>query len=198
MEVLVREPPEFLPRPQAQYHGQLGEQVTLVCGGTGSPTPSVSWRRRDGADLPRDRSEIQGGNLTIKSLLRKDHGYYECEVKNQILTMIATTQLLVEGTTPHAPFNVTAKTSPFSAELSWMPGYPGGRDWDQKYTIWYRLSSHDTWSQIEVKPPGRTTVTIHNLTPESTYEFQVQGKNDLGDGLFSDMITAKTKGEDYF
>ena len=52
-----------------------------------------------------------------------------------------------------------------------------------------------TWAQIEVKPPGSTTVTIHNLSPGSTYEFQVQGKNDLGDGMFSDIVTATTKGE---
>lgn len=50
--------------------------------------------------------------------------------------IVASTQLLVEGTTPHPPYNITTDTLSFSVELSWMPGYPGGRDWDQKYTIW--------------------------------------------------------------
>ncbi|XP_047741035.1 protein turtle [Hyalella azteca] len=198
MEVLVREPPEFAPRPQPQYHGQLGEEVTLVCGGSGSPTPSVTWRRRDGLNLPRDRTEIHGGNLTIKSLLKSDHAFYECEVKNEILVIVASTQVLVENTTPHPPYNITTKTSSFSVELSWLPGYPGGRDWEQKYTIWYRTLGSTTWSQVEVQPPGSTAVTIHNLTPGSTYEFQVQGKNELGDGMFSDIITATTQEYDHW
>ncbi|KAL7638192.1 UNVERIFIED_CONTAM: hypothetical protein RMT77_011817 [Armadillidium vulgare] len=193
MEVLVREPPVFSPRPQAQYHGEMGEDVMLVCGGKGSPTPTVTWRRRDGQNLPRDRTEIHGGNLTIKSLRKGDHGFYECEVKNEIMDIVAPTQLLVEGTTPHPPYNISTETTPFGVKLSWLPGYPGGRDYDQKYTIWYRTLGSNTWSQIDVKPAGSTTVSIHNLSPQSTYEFQVQGKNELGDGMFSDIVTATTK-----
>lgn len=41
----MREPPIFDPRPQEKYHGELGKDVTLVCGGKGSPTPTVTWRR---------------------------------------------------------------------------------------------------------------------------------------------------------
>lgn len=45
IQVIVRDPPVFSPRPQLQYHGQVGEEVTLVCGGQGSPTPEVTWKR---------------------------------------------------------------------------------------------------------------------------------------------------------
>ncbi|XP_050688156.1 protein turtle-like isoform X4 [Eriocheir sinensis] len=197
MEVLVRDPPIITPRPQPQYHGQVGEEVTLVCGGQGSPTPEVTWRRRDSHNLPRDRTSIIGGNLTIRNLHKSDHAYYECVVSNDIATLVTTTQLLVEGTTPHPPYNISAVTQPFSIKLSWLPGYPGGKDWEQQYTIWYRGLGSRTWSQIEVKPKGSTSVTIYNLDPEHTYEIQVQGKNALGDGMFSDIITATTKVYDY-
>lgn len=43
--MLVRDPPVFSPRPQPQYHGHVGEEVTLVCGGQGSPSPEVTWKR---------------------------------------------------------------------------------------------------------------------------------------------------------
>nr|WKY18272.1 turtle-like protein IGSF9 [Penaeus vannamei] len=193
MEVIVRDPPVFSPRPQLQYHGQIGEEVTLVCGGQGSPTPEVTWKRRDNQNLPRDRTDIVGGNLTIRSLRKSDHAYYECMVSNEIATLVTATQLLVEGTTPHPPYNITSETDPFSMKLSWLPGYPGGKDWEQQYTIWYRALGFRTWSQIDVKPAGSTNITIHNLSPGHTYEFQVQGKNMLGDGMFSDVVTATTE-----
>ena len=93
--------------------------------------------QRDGQNLPRDRISLHGGNLTISNLKKSDHAYYECEVKNEILGVVSATQLLVEGTTPHPPYNITSVTKPFSVQLSWLPGYPGGRNWEQKYTIWY-------------------------------------------------------------
>ncbi|XP_063848407.1 protein turtle-like isoform X2 [Scylla paramamosain] len=195
MEVLVRDPPIITPRPQPQYHGQVGEEVTLVCGGQGSPTPKVNWRRRDSHNLPRDRTSIIGGNLTIRNLHKSDHAYYECVVSNEIATLVTTTQLLVEGTTPHPPYNISAETQSFSIKLSWLPGYPGGKDWKQQYIVWYRSQGSRTWSQVEVKPTGSTSVTIYNLNPDHPYEIQVQGKNALGDGMFSDIITVTTKGD---
>ena len=58
----------------------------------------------------------------------------------------------------------------------------------------YRTLGSTVWSQIDVQTPGSTSLEIHNLTPGSTYEFQVQGKNELGDGMFSDIVTASTEG----
>ncbi|KAB7508158.1 Protein turtle [Armadillidium nasatum] len=182
----------------------LPGNVTVVWKRENVPIDQLSWldtrsivrkdgTLRDGQNLPRDRTEIHGGNLTIKSLRKGDHGFYECEVKNEIMDIVAPTQLLVEGTTPHPPYNISTETTPFGVKLSWLPGYPGGRDYDQKY----RTLGSNTWSQIDVKPAGSTTVSIHNLSPQSTYEFQVQGKNELGDGMFSDIVTATTKEYDY-
>lgn len=51
------------------------------------------------------------------------------------------------------------------------------------------------WSTIPVTPSGSTQVTINRLTPDTTYEFQVVGKNALGDGMLSKVISIKTLGE---
>lgn len=47
-------------------------------------------------------------------------------------------------------------------------------------------------------PSGSTQVTINRLAPGTTYEFQVIGKNALGDGMMSKVITVRTLGKYYF
>lgn len=48
---------------------------------------------------------------------------------------------------------------------------------------------------MPVTPSGSTQVTINGLSPSTTYEFQVMGKNALGDGMSSKVITIRTLGE---
>lgn len=50
------------------------------------------------------------------------------------------------------------------------------------------------WSRVAVSPVGSTTMSIHNLKPSTVYEFQIVGKNALGDGMLSKIVTAKTAG----
>lgn len=59
----------------------------------------------------------------------------------------------------------------------------------------YREAGVSDWSTIPVTPSGSTQVTINRLTPGTTYEFQVIGKNALGDGMLSKVITIRTLGE---
>ena len=40
-----------------------------------------------------------------------------------------------------------------------------------------------------------TSLTLHQLRPETVYEFAVLARNRLGDGLFSEITTARTKGK---
>ena len=92
--------------------------------------------QKDGEPLPRDRAKVVNGNLTIESLKRQDFGAYQCVVANEVATLVKYAQLIVEGTQPHAPHNVTGTADEFSVTLSWLPGYSGGPDYKQDYTIW--------------------------------------------------------------
>nr|CAD7398083.1 unnamed protein product [Timema cristinae] len=56
----------------------------------------------------------------------------------------------------------------------------------------YREAGVSEWSTIPVTPSGSTQVTINRLSPATTYEFQVVGKNALGDGMLSKVITVRT------
>lgn len=150
----------------------------------------------DGMPLQKNRIKANGGNITIENLRRSDFGYYQCVATNEVATIVSATQLVIEGTQPHAPFNITGTATEFSITLSWMPGYSGGPDYKQDYTIWYREQGGiQEWQTIPVTPSGNTEVTINRLTPGTVYEFQIVGKNALGDGMMSKLVTIQTLGK---
>ncbi|XP_017772989.1 PREDICTED: protein turtle isoform X2 [Nicrophorus vespilloides] len=195
MEVLVRKPPVFTIEPEAMYQRKVGETVEMHCEAQeaeGTQKPNIQWQRRDGAPLQKNRVRVTGGNITIESLRRSDFGFYQCVASNEVATIVTATQLVVEGTQPHAPYNLSGVASEFAVTLSWLPGYSGGPDYKQDYTIWYREAGVSEWSTIPVTPSGSMQVTINRLAPGTTYEFQVIGKNALGDGMMSKVITART------
>lgn len=97
--------------------------------------------QRDGSPLQRNRVRVSGGNITIEGLRRTDFGFYQCVASNEVATIVTATQLVVEGTQPHAPYNVSANASETAVTLRWLPGYSGGPDYKQDYTIWYVLST---------------------------------------------------------
>ncbi|XP_014468291.1 PREDICTED: protein turtle-like isoform X9 [Dinoponera quadriceps] len=194
MEVLVRNPPVFTLEPETMYTRKVGETVEMHCDAQeaeGTQKPTIQWHRREGP-IQRNRAKTFGGNLTIEGLRRTDFGLYHCVASNEVATISSSTQLIVEGTQPHAPYNVTGTATQFSVTLNWLPGYSGGPDYKQDYTIWHRESGTSDWKTIPVTPSGSTTVTINRLTPSTLYEFQVIGKNALGEGLLSKVITVRT------
>ena len=58
-------------------------QVTFPCSASGTPTPSISWRREGGLPLPKKRHKAYQGTLTITGLQKQDHGLYECVVSHE-------------------------------------------------------------------------------------------------------------------
>lgn len=198
MEVLVRKPPVFTVEPEPMYQRKVGETVEMHCDALeaeGTQKPNIQWQRRDGTPLQRNRVKATGGNITIENLRRSDFGYYQCVASNEVATIVSPTQLVIEGTQPHAPYNITGTATEFSVTISWMPGYSGGPDYKQDYTIWYREGGVSDWQTIPVTPSGSTQVTVNRLSPGTMYEFQVAGKNVLGDGLMSKIMTIRTLGK---
>ena len=80
MQVHVRDPPSIKLRPEEEYVRTVGEKVTFPCSASGTPTPSISWRRGEGLPLPKKRHKAYQGTLTITGLQKQDHGIYECVV----------------------------------------------------------------------------------------------------------------------
>lgn len=78
---------------------------------------------------------------------------------SQVATITADTQLVIEGTQPHAPYNVSGAATEFQVTLRWQPGYAGGPDYKQDYTIWYREGGFSEWTKVPVTPSGATSVS---------------------------------------
>ena len=58
-----------------------GENVNLECKASGLPMPTVTWRKVFG-HLPRGKTAVIDGNMTILSVTKDDRGTYVCSVKN--------------------------------------------------------------------------------------------------------------------
>lgn len=65
------------------------------------------------------------------------------------------------------------------------------------YYYRYRKLGESRWETIHVTPPGSQRITIRNLSPGTTYQFQIVGTNELGEGHPSEIINVTTKGNLY-
>lgn len=100
-------------------------------------SPFLLSEQRDGRPLPRDRARVVDGTLFLEDLHQMDYGEYECVASNEVATLVTSTKIIVEGTRPHAPYNITATAAMFYVTLNWYPGYSGGPDFRQSYVVWY-------------------------------------------------------------
>lgn len=46
------------------------------------------------------RVKLEGGNLTITSLRKEDHGRYECQAENEVKTIVVGTDLIIQSNIP--------------------------------------------------------------------------------------------------
>ena len=60
-----------------------GENVTLLCKASGRPTPTVTWVRALG-HLPKGKTAVLDGKLTIQNVAKADSGTYACSAKNSL------------------------------------------------------------------------------------------------------------------
>ncbi|XP_022098458.1 uncharacterized protein LOC110983482 [Acanthaster planci] len=188
----VRDPPQFVTRPKSLYQRLLGEDITIPCSATGDPAPTMSWHKVDGK-LPPLRSSVSQDSLMIRGLTKEDHGIYHCQATNQIAAVVTTTQLIVELTSPHEPYNVTVATTISSARVAWQPAYNGG--FTQTYTVWYLEAgvANEEWTTFDQIPEDINFHIVYNLKPSTEYLFAVVASNQLGQSLFSEMVSATTK-----
>ena len=70
--------------------------MSLVCQATGQPTPTVTWRKAF-SQLPKQKTAVVDGNLTILNITKADGGAYACAVKNLLGEDSAVAQIMVLG-----------------------------------------------------------------------------------------------------
>ena len=70
--------PVFTIKPPGKVFAVTGDTLTLNCSATGDPRPVISWKKRQGAALPVERSDMTNDGLTIRDLGEEDAGIYIC------------------------------------------------------------------------------------------------------------------------
>ncbi|KAL9952582.1 hypothetical protein ACROYT_G039853 [Oculina patagonica] len=71
-----------------------GQNVNLVCQATGQPTPTVTWRKAF-SQLPKWKTLVVDGKLTIRNIAKADGGSYACAAKNLLGDDSAIAQVIV-------------------------------------------------------------------------------------------------------
>jgi 23S rRNA G2069 N7-methylase RlmK/C1962 C5-methylase RlmI len=44
-QVVIKDPPEFVKRPELEYVKDVGGKVSMPCRAVGTPKPTIIWRR---------------------------------------------------------------------------------------------------------------------------------------------------------
>jgi len=90
-----------------------GQNVTLPCKATGQPTPTVTWRKAF-SQVPKEKTAVVDGSLTIYNLTKGDGGTYACSARNLLgqdsaVALVTVIEELKFTLTP--PLKVTAAKS---------------------------------------------------------------------------------------
>ena len=97
-------------------------------------TPPNPYHRHT-TDIPGRFHMWKGGNLTLIDLEPSDSGVFECVVRSAVMTLMASTRLLVETGIRYAPYDVVVVNSTWrSVTVEWKPAFrPGMR---LQHVIW--------------------------------------------------------------
>ncbi|XP_015173547.1 PREDICTED: protein turtle isoform X2 [Polistes dominula] len=192
INVVVQRPPVFTVTPQHLYMRKLGESLEIPCDardGDHSHRPTIAWYK-DGSPLPRERTILTGGNLTIERIQEQDRGLYQCAASNEAATVVADAELMVLNIPPRAPYNLNANSSRNAVTLTWVPGYVRPK---MEYSVWYRPTDMSEWRTMKILSRKITEATVNNLNPGREYEFMVLSQDKHGDGMFSKALRVFTK-----
>ena len=85
--------PRFTTKPPSKIVSILNSTVRLNCSATGDPQPIISWKKQ-GGQLPLDRSRQINGVLIITNVQQSDAGNYICTAASASVFIIETVSSL--------------------------------------------------------------------------------------------------------
>ncbi|XP_013383947.1 hemicentin-1 isoform X1 [Lingula anatina] len=193
VELLVRYAP-MLDRTQDKVAVDMNQTASLVCQSQAYPAVTFRWIRAGQpitADGRRSFSEssgagLQTSTLTITRVSQGDLGNYSCIATNPVGETTVNIDLTVRRQ-PDAPTNLRVRENTWdSVLLEWTPGFNGG--YDQTFVIVKTNSS----GKEEIQVGFVMQYNITGLFPDTSYTFQVYGKNALKAGDYSQGVPVRT------
>ncbi|CAM4769013.1 unnamed protein product [Rotaria magnacalcarata] len=89
--VLIKEPIQFISKPDSIYYVNEKSQLILPCVVVGKPQPTIKWFK-DSIELEKINE-----NLTFDYIEKTDHGLYKCQASNEYTTTNISTFIVVES-----------------------------------------------------------------------------------------------------
>ncbi|KAL9930390.1 dpr-interacting protein theta isoform 2-T6 [Glossina fuscipes fuscipes] len=187
LDVVV--PPDILDYPTStDMVIREGSNVTLKCAATGSPTPTITWRREGGEPIPipngTEVMSYNGSFLTIAKVNRLNMGAYLCIASNGIPPTVSKRVMLIVHFPPMIWIqnqlvgaaigqNITleCQSEAFPKSINyWMKNdtiiVPGERFVPETYENGYKITMRLTINEVEVHDFG---------------SYRCVAKNSLGD-----------------
>ncbi|XP_064553650.1 limbic system-associated membrane protein isoform X1 [Drosophila montana] len=189
LDVVV--PPDILDYPTStDMVVREGSNVTLKCAATGSPEPTITWRRESGVPIElangEEVSSIEGTDLIIPQVKRQHMGAYLCIASNGVPPSVSKRITLVV----HFPPMITVQNQLIGA----VEGK--GVTLECQSEAYPKSINYWTRERGEIVPPGgqytanvteiagyRSSMKLH-INPLSQAEFgayRCVAKNSLGD-----------------
>ena len=139
---------------------EQGQNVSLMCKSTGQPTPKITWRKAL-SHVPKGRTAVIDGKLTIWNVTKADSGAYACAAKNLLgqdsaVAIVMVTDRLKFITTP--PLKVVTK---------------------EYNNVMVNCTAQGT-TEIVWKRAGKNLPLNHVLYPNGTLHLKNVSKNDAG------------------
>ena len=160
---------------------QEKQNVTIACTATGQPQPSIAWSKSMGS-LPKGRTKLINGTLTICEVTRKDAGIYICKAEN-ILGLATDTVLLMIFTPlrfkvrpPQAVTPVSSSTVrlPCVAESDLKLTITWEKDDKSSLPVGSRVLQNNTLVLGSIKKSHEGTYTCKAANPLTTIEATVK------------------------
>ena len=184
----VSQPPVIADNSTRSVVVQENAPAELICSATGSPVPSVSWRRENNAILPTGGILYRGNVLKIHSVKKEDRGTYYCVADNGV-GKPARRAVAVEVEFPPsvrvAHNENVGQALGYSAELTChVEAYPSPTiTWvhdgiqlssNQLYTVDSGFTTSDDFTE--------TSVRIKSLDRRLLGHYECRAQNKLGQG----------------
>ncbi|KAI8121450.1 hypothetical protein FF38_00071 [Lucilia cuprina] len=187
LDVVV--PPDILDYPTStDMVVREGSNVTLKCAATGSPTPTITWRREGGEPIPipngTEAVSYNGSFLTIAKVNRLNMGAYLCIASNGIPPTVSKRVMLIihfppmiwiqnqlVGAAIGQNITLECQSEAFPKSINyWMKNdtiiVPGER---------FVPETHETGYKITMR------LTINDVDAQDFGSYRCVAKNSLGD-----------------
>ncbi|XP_026675546.1 lachesin-like isoform X2 [Ceratina calcarata] len=168
-----------------------GANVTLTCKATGSPKPSISWKREDGSKISINKtlsmSEWKGETLEIMRISRLDMGVYLCIATNGVPPTVSK-QIKVSVDFPPMlwiPHQLVGAPLGYAVTLEChTEAHPTSLNyWTREDGVMIHESNKYKTTSTPEKPSYKThmTLTIYDLQDEDYGSYKCVAKNPRGE-----------------